>query len=587
MFRSCQALWDLDSDEITEEAAQSICKAEGFKEILCETLGDWAEVRDRIMDELLDYYLDKYDVREGPCGRVLDSANTQSERDEARQFNEALNDLFERKAMEYNGQNGMEIIFTNVLYDTPIQPNYVSRLDCYHPNRAGQMKLAQELWEGFNPVQEGTYTHWFDEFDDQDWCTQEFASPWASCWYDYGDPGFDIRVDGEGWLRVQKDTSHSRTRHVVRHVGDLSDMSRAWMSFNHKRENLDDGGDRVYFKVYKDGVWHQLDQFNGSGNDVGEHAGKYYDLGAFLSSDVRIMLETEHQKSMKDGDRVNFDNFNLFAWSDATDFDETKLVEADRIATVVTDSWYSQEAWVDLPVPAIVLASIETFNGGDAAGLRMKDLGSSGFAIKIEEEQSLDLETQHAAESVAYAVFVPGLITNAFGEVIGEAGIVNQNQEGADTWYTVDLQGAYSNPVVLMNAMTYNGGNASHIRVRPKNGRSFQYQTEEWDYLDQAHLNESIAFLVFESGVHELPGGRMIEAGTAETDHQWRDIPFSTSFASSPITLSQSQTYREGQAVVTRQRSESADGFEVRLQEEEANDGNHTFESVGYVAIAP
>jgi len=194
---------------------------------------------------------------------------------------------------------------------------------------------------------------------------------------------------------------------------------------------------------------------------------------------------------------------------------------------------------------------------------------------------------KHVAESVAYAAFAPGVITNAFGEVIGEAGMINQKQEGGGSWYTADLQRAYSNPVVLMNATTYNGGNASHIRLRPKNGSSFQYQVEEWDYLDQAHTNETIAFLVVESGIHELPGGRKIEAGTIETDHQWRYISFSTNFASSPITLSQSQTCRGGQAVVTRQRSERAEGFELRLQEEEANDGNHTTESVGYVAIAP
>ena len=93
-------------------------------------------------------------------------------------------------------------------------------------------------------------------------------------------------------------------------------MSGAWMSFNHKRENLDEGGDRVYFKVYKNGVWYWLDQFQGGGNDLGEHAGNYYDLTPYLSSDLRIMFETENQASMRDGDRVKFDNIDIFAWGD-------------------------------------------------------------------------------------------------------------------------------------------------------------------------------------------------------------------------------------------------------------------------------
>jgi hypothetical protein len=155
----------------------------------------------------------------------------------------------------------VKIIFTNVLYNTLIQPNYVSHLDCYHPNRAGQMKIAEVLWQAFNRTSTGVYALWYDEFENNDGCSQEFGAPWASCWYDYGDAGFDIKVDDQGWLKVEKDTGDQRWHFVERDVGDLSGMSAAWMSFNHKRENLDDGGDRVYFKIYKDGVWYLLDQF--------------------------------------------------------------------------------------------------------------------------------------------------------------------------------------------------------------------------------------------------------------------------------------------------------------------------------------
>jgi hypothetical protein len=45
------------------------------------------------------------------------------------------------------------------------------------------------------------------------------------------------------------------------------------------------------------------------------------------------------------------------------------------------------------------------------------------------------------------------------------------------------------------------------------------------------------------------------------------------------------QTYHGSQAVVTRERNISESGFEVRLQEEEANDGVHANETIGYVAL--
>ena len=317
IFRSCQAAWDLNQDDITEEAAASLCHATGVTDTVCTNLADWQNVRDRLMARLVAYYRTRYDLDEGPCGRVLNSANTPADLAQAQQFNRALNGLLARKASQYDGRNGVKIIFRNILYKTPIEPNYVSHLDCFHPNRAGQMKIAQVLWKAFSARRAGTFGVWYDDFDDVNPCTQGLGLPWASCWYDFGDSGFEIKVDEKGWLKVQKDTNKQHRHYVVRELGDLSDMSALWMSFNHKRENLDDGGDRVYFNVYKNGLWYRLDQFQGGGNDLGEHAGNYYDLTPYLSSDLRIMFETENQASMKDGDRVKFDNINVFAWGDS------------------------------------------------------------------------------------------------------------------------------------------------------------------------------------------------------------------------------------------------------------------------------
>jgi len=133
---------------------------------------------------------------------------------------------------------------------------------------------------------------------------------------------------------------------------------------------------------------------------------------------------------------------------------------------------------------------------------------------------------------------------------------------------------------------TYNGSQPAHIRVRNVTSSSFEYQIEEWDYLDQSHITEDIGFVVLESGIHVLPDGTQIEAGIVQTDHSWANVFFSATFGASPVTLSQSQTINGGQAVITRQRNGTSTGFEVRLQEEESN-GWHFVETIGYVAVAP
>jgi hypothetical protein len=63
---------------------------------------------------------------------------------------------------------------------------------------------------------------------------------------------------------------------------------------------------------------------------------------------------------------------------------------------------------VDLPKPGIFspffLASMQTFNGGDVAALRYRNLSSSGFDIRVEEEQSADEETLHTNEVVGFVM---------------------------------------------------------------------------------------------------------------------------------------------------------------------------------------
>ena len=168
--------------------------------------------------------------------------------------------------------------------------------------------------------------------------------------------------------------------------------------------------------------------------------------------------------------------------------------------------------------------------------------------------------------------------------VLGETGSIVLAQRSADQWHTIDLEGEYVNPVVIVGPASHNGGQPAVARVRNAGSDSFQVQIDEWNYLDGRHIRERVGYLVVEAGTYTLPGGAKLEAGVLSTDHTWHAQQFEVEFDSAPILFSQAQTYNGSDAVVTRQRNISADRFEVRLQEEQAL-GEHTNESVGYVAI--
>jgi len=166
----------------------------------------------------------------------------------------------------------------------------------------------------------------------------------------------------------------------------------------------------------------------------------------------------------------------------------------------------------------------------------------------------------------------------------GETGQIELKQGDANNWYDVTLDGSYTDPVVIMNPPSHNGSDPSHVRLRNVSSDSFEFRVEEWDYLDGWHMNETMSYAVFEAGTRTLSDGTQVVVGTTSTDHESSAVAFARSFDSTPVVLSQPQTFVGSDAIVTRNWNVSTDGFTVQLQEQESR-GAHYAETVGYVAI--
>lgn len=169
---------------------------------------------------------------------------------------------------------------------------------------------------------------------------------------------------------------------------------------------------------------------------------------------------------------------------------------------------------------------------------------------------------------------------------IGEVGQVTTGQANSGTWHNVSFTGSYDNiPVVVMKPVSYNGRETCHIRLRDVTIDGFEYQIEEWDYQNQSHTDETISYLVLETGQHTLGDGTTAEVDRVTVDQSSERVS-TQQFDQTPVVVSQSQTTNGGEAIVTRMKEITETGFAVRVQEEEAN-GLHTDETVGYVAIDP
>ena len=263
---------------------------------------------------------------------------------------------------------------------------------------------------------------------------------------------------------------------------------------------------------------------------------------------------------------------------------EEPTIEVDKTSVVVTDAWHTEtfaNTYTDKPA---ALACMQTFEGGDTAAVRLKDVTTSQMDIKIEEETSANAEVGHVAEAVGYLVGENGILHNVSGQAIGEVRKARLGQPFANQWDRFEFDNSYTSPVVVGQVSSFNGDNPVHIRIKNVTADGFDFQMEEWDYQDGHHYFEDISFVVVEAGDHRLQDGTLINADTATVDDNWLTVNFTTAFTADPVVLSQCMTHNGSDAVVTRQRNIAAGAFDLRLQEEEAK-GAHVDETVGYIAF--
>ncbi|MEZ4961535.1 MAG: LamG-like jellyroll fold domain-containing protein [Saprospiraceae bacterium] len=165
-----------------------------------------------------------------------------------------------------------------------------------------------------------------------------------------------------------------------------------------------------------------------------------------------------------------------------------KLVSSSN-ATVNFDQPYSNPG---------LIASIQSFNENNPVSPRIRSMNSVSAVLFCQEEQSFDPETNHGFETMGYMAFdKPGDITNQQGEVIGETGRLTLNHNFA----TVNLLHTYHNPVVIMGGITFNGSQASTLRVKDVTANAFSVRIDEWEYLDDTHVNEQVTYMVVEGSI--------------------------------------------------------------------------------------
>lgn len=168
---------------------------------------------------------------------------------------------------------------------------------------------------------------------------------------------------------------------------------------------------------------------------------------------------------------------------------------------------------------------------------------------------------------------------------VAEAGQVSVSQADGNEWHSISFSSTLDNAVVKLFANDVTGDPFT-TRVRNITSSGFEFQLDEYDYLDGATGLEGISWLAVSAGTHTLSTGQVIQAGfTNATNETVSSVAFDNAFGTVPVVFSQLSSDNDLSAVVTRNSGASTTGFDVYMHEQELGAGAHANEDIGWIAI--
>lgn len=170
---------------------------------------------------------------------------------------------------------------------------------------------------------------------------------------------------------------------------------------------------------------------------------------------------------------------------------------------------------------------------------------------------------------------------------IGEVGTLTRGGFGAEEDVRVDFTQPIENAVIMLTA-TNDGGNEYSIVVTSVDANGFTFRIDEWEDEDGPHpATETVNWIAVEPGIHTLPDGRIIEAGTTTATTTASNVTLNGGFTDPPVVLTNRMSENDPHVADSDPFNITASGFDVALQEGSLADGVNTGETVGYIAISP
>ncbi len=275
------------------------------------------------------------------------------------------------------------------------------------------------------------------------------------------------------------------------------------------------------------------------------------------------------------------------------------------------DATANSEAVVDL---AFTLTSDYSFTfasdifnikGTGESELELINTSTGTVFSQIIDENTVDLDFSGTLQAGNYTLFI-GALSNAIdGDIAsssigydlqlmkivadGSAQILLQKAINFDfRWTPIQMPVMQTTALIGYGPSSYNGPQPGVIRTRQSDNSQLQIRFQEYQYLDQFHVQENTDIIAFTQGVSKLNDGSMLVTGVATVTGNgiWKTVDFPDSFDGSPHVFLFAQSTTGGQPPTLHAKNVTSSSFEVAIKEEEKlKSSGHLPEKIAYLAI--
>ena len=235
----------------------------------------------------------------------------------------------------------------------------------------------------------------------------------------------------------------------------------------------------------------------------------------------------------------------------------------------------------------VVVAKPASLNDPDPAVVRIRNVGETGFEVRIHEWDYLD--GVHGYEQVSYIVMEKGsyVLNGPEGTpIVIEAGTFKA--DGKSFRFNAFSSAFVKRPVVIASVTSADQSNAVTGRMRNVSLTGFEYFLQREERNRGKHNPETVSFIACEPFYGVLNRLAMEVGRTGnKVNHNFHYLSYSQNFSKIPYFLADMQTSNDMDTANIRRRNETREGVEIQISEEKSRDSeiSHGNENVGYIII--